>query len=181
MKCVLKNEEKDFELFENKMIILYILENSKKPLTLDQIVKYCEEFEDITYFDICTYIETLISNGFVEKTTQEENVFYNITTSGIYSLQELLEFIPGVNLYNIKKMINKNIIEIKTDSSINTTIIPIKNDEYKVSCYIKDGNDELVNITLYAGNKEQAKNISKNWSQNAEVIYEKLLEMLTKN
>ena len=181
MKCALKNDEKDFELFENKMIILYILENSKKSLTLNQIVKYCEEFEDITYFDICTYVDTLINNDYIEKSTQEGNTFYSITSSGQSTLQELLEFIPGVNLYNIKKMINKNIVEIKTDFSINTNIIPVKSDEYKVSCYIQDGIDELVNISIYAGNKEQAKNISKNWSENAEEIYSKLLEMLTKD
>ena len=72
-------------------------------------------------------------------------------------------------------------VEVKTEYSIDTTIIPIKEEEYKVSCYIKDGNDELINITMYAGDKEQAKNISKNWSKNSEEIYSKLLEMMTKD
>ena len=77
-------------------------------------------------------------------------------------------------------MINKNITKVKTDFSIDTTILPIKDDEYKVSCYIKDGNDELINITLYAGSKEQAKNIAKNWDEKAEEIYNQLLKAMTK-
>ena len=39
----------------------------------------------------------------------------------------------------------------------------------------------MINITLYAGTKEQAKNISTNWSENAEEIYIKLLELMTNN
>ena len=83
--------------------------------------------------------------------------------------------------HNIKKIINKNIVKIKTDYSIDNVVIPVKNDEFKVSCYIKDGNDELVNITMYAANKDQARNITKNWNSSAEQIYEKLLEMMTKD
>ena len=33
---------------------------------------------------------------------------------------------------------------------------------------------------MYAGDKEQAKNISKNWANNSEKIYTTLLEMMTK-
>lgn len=171
---------KDLEVFDNKIIVLYILENSNKPLTIDQIVKFCDEFDDITYFDICLYIDNLKSSGYIEESIEENTSLYSITKEGSDTLNELIELIPGVDLFNLKKVINKNIVEVKTEYSIDTNIIPIKSDEYKVSCYIKDGNDELVNISIYAGNKAQAKNISKNWSTNAEEIYTKLLDMMTK-
>lgn len=172
---------KDLEIFDNKIIVLYILDNSGKALTINQIAKFCEEFDDITYFDICGYVESLKSSSYIDEKHEDGNILYELTDSGTSTLKELLELIPGVNLYNLKKMINKNMVEVKTEYEIDTTIIPIKTDEFKVSCYIKDGNDELINISLYAGNKEQAKNISKNWSQNAEEIYTKLLEMITKD
>ena len=168
------------ELFDNKIVIMYILDNSSMPLTTDQIAKFCEEFEDITYFDICIYIEDLKKNGYITERIEEGNVLYTPTKEGVITLRELLELIPGVNLYNLKKIINKNMVEIKTEYSIDTNIIPIKEGEFKVSCYIKDGNDELINITMYAGDKEQAKNISKNWAENSEKIYSKLLELMTK-
>ena len=169
-----------FELFDNKIVILYILDNSSMPLTTDQIAKFCEEFEDITYFDICIYLENLKNNGYITERIEEDNILYTPTKEGVITLHELLELIPGVNLYNLKKMINKNMVEIKTEYSIDTNIIPIKEGEFKVSCYIKDGNDALINITMYAGDKEQAKNISKNWTENSEEIYSKLLELMTK-
>lgn len=168
------------EIFDNRIIILYILETSKKPLSLDNIINLCAEFDDITYFDICDYIDNLKSSNYIAETNEESTILYNITELGISTLQELLELIPGVNLYKLKKMIKKNITQVKTDYSIDTIIIPIKSEEYKVSCYIKDGNDELINITMYAGNKDQARNISKNWNSNAEQIYTKLIDLMTK-
>ena len=173
--------DKDLKLFDNKIIVLYILDKNSKPLTVDQISKFCEDFDDITYFDICSYIQELEKNEYINESHDESgNILYNITSSGILTLQELLELIPGVNLHNIKKIINKNIVKIKTDYSIDNIVIPVNNDEFKVSCYIKDGNDELINITMYATNKDQARNITKNWNNDAEQIYEKLLEMMTK-
>ncbi len=172
---------KDLELFDNKIIILYILEKNYKALTIEQITKFCEDFDDITYFDICSYIQELESNNYIAESYNESgDVLYKITPSGLSTLQELLELIPGVNLHNIKKIINKNFVKIKTDYSIENTVVPVNDDEFKVSCYIKDGNDELVNITMYAANKDQARNITKNWNNNAEEIYEKLLQMMTK-
>lgn len=172
---------KDLDIIDNKIIILYILDTSSKPLTIEQIVKFCEEFDDITYFDICSYLDSLKNSHYITEKTIDANVYYSLTESGINTLHELLELIPGMDLYHLKKMVQKNLVEVNTDYSIDTVTIPIKEDEYNVSCVIKDGNDELVNITLYAGNKEQARNIAKNWNENAESIYQQLLEMMTKD
>ena len=172
---------KDLELFDNKIIILYILSNSAKPLGITQIVKLCEEFEDITYIDICAYIDDLKRNNYISEILDENILTYELTQTGDTVLNELLELIPGVNLHNLKKIIDKNMTDVKKDYSVDTKIIPIKSEEYKVSCYIKDGIDELINITMYAGTKEQAKNISKNWSVNSEEIYTKILEYMTKD
>ena len=102
-----------------------------------------------------------------------------ITASGLSTLQELLELIPGVNLHNIKKIISKNIVKAKTDFSIDNVVVPV-NDAFKVTCTIKEDKDEVVSITMYAANKDHARNITRNWNNNAEEIYDKLLEMMTR-
>ena len=170
----------DLEIFDDKIIILYILENNSKPLSVEQIAKFCEDFDDITYFDICTYIQELKSNGYIEEIyTQSNGSSYVITASGLSTLQELLELIPGVNLHNIKKIISKNIVKAKTDFSIDNVVVPV-NDAFKVTCTIKEDKDEIVSITMYAANKDHARNITRNWNNNAEEIYDKLLEMMTR-
>lgn len=167
-------------VFDNKIIVLYILNNALKPLTIDQIIKLCEEFDDMTYFDIYTYIEQLKEKNFIDEMLENSSMTYFPTELGRNTLKELLELIPGVNIHNIKKSFNKNMIEVKQDFSVDTSIIPLNNDKYKVSCFIKEGNDELINISVYATSKEQAKNISRIWNEKFETIYSELLKMLTK-
>lgn len=171
--------KKDFELFDNKIIILYILDNSKIPLSVEQIQKFCGEFDDISYFDIHEYLFELEEQNLVVQVSQDNGIFFKITDEGYDTLRELLELIPGIDIYNLKKMVQKHISSLKQDYSIDYQIIPIKADEYKVSCYIKDGNDELINICLYAGAREQAKKIAKNWQNNAETIFKNIIEMMT--
>lgn len=167
------------EIFDNKLIVLYILDTSSMPLTIDQIAKFCADFDDITYIDICTYIEDLKESKYITEQTEQGNILYLPTELGKNILKELLELIPGVDLYKLKKHINKNMVTVKTDYSVDTNIYPLKNDDYKVSCSIKDGNTELVNITLYCANKDQARNITNIWNENATKLYDRIINMLT--
>ncbi len=170
---------KNLKIFDNRILILYILETAVSGLSTNQIMSFCSEFDDITYFDICDYIQNLESNNYIEPKKDSNAGIYTITENGLNILNELLELIPGADLYKLKKIITKNIISIKTEYTINSEIIPVKNDEFKISCYIKDGKEEVVNLTLYGGNKLETKNISKNWQENAEKIYSDILKELT--
>ena len=76
-------------------------------------------------------------------------------------------------------MLFRSIVKVKTDFSVDNIVVPL-NDRYKVTCYIKEGSDELVSITMYASDKSQARNITRNWNNDAVGIYERLLEMMTK-
>lgn len=170
--------ENESNVFDNKIIVLYILNNSSKPLSIDQIIKLCEEFDDLTYFDIYTYIQELKQSNFIDELLENGIMTYFATELGKNTLKELLELVPGVNIHNIKKSFNKKIVEVQKDFSVDTSIHPLRDDKFKVSCYIKEGNDELINISVYATSKDQAKNISKTWTEKFDTIYSKLLELL---
>lgn len=166
-------------VFDKKLIVLFVLKETNNTLSIDQIAKLCSEFEDITYFDICIYIEELKKSGYITESFQDSKSYYLLTETGKDILSELLELVPGINLLNMKNLLKLQIEDYKVDYEIDTNIIPIKSDEYKVGCYIKDGADELINITIYAGDKENAKKISKHWKENANDIYGKIIELMT--
>ena len=170
----------NFEFFDKKFIILLVLDESGSYLSLEQIVKMCSDFESITYFDICEYIDKLLASGHIRENIENGINYYSLTENGHSTLEELIELIPGISMHNIKKMLSKQINEIKKTYEIGSQIIPIKYGEYKIACYIKDGNDELLNITIYAGDMENAKTISKNWENDANNIYVKIIELMTK-
>ena len=168
------------DIFDKRIIILFVLKESKSPLSVEQISKLCSEFEDITYIDVCMYVDSLKKSEYINEVYEDNKVLYGLTTLGLDILNELIELIPGISLLNIKNILKEKMEDYKQDYEIDTMILPIKKDEYKVSCFIKEGNDELINLTIYAGDKENAKSISNNWKNNASDIYGKILELMTK-
>lgn len=167
------------DIFDKRLIVLFVLKESKSSLSAEQISKLCSEFDDITYIDICMFIDSLKNSGYILESYENSKIFYTLTESGLEILNELIELVPGISLLNMKNILKEKMEDYKQDYETDTIILPIKKDEYKVSCFIKDGNDELINLTIYAGDKENAKKISNNWKQNADELYGKIIDLMT--
>lgn len=171
--------EKDTKIFDKRLIVLFLLKETGSNLTLEQMSKLCSELEDITYIDICGYVESLLHSGYIIERIQDNKRFFELTITGENILNELIELIPGINWLNIKKILKKQMTNYGKDYEIGTKIIPVRGDSFKVSCYIKDNLDELINLTLFAGDKENVKKITKHWSENANEIYSKIIELMS--
>lgn len=169
----------EMDIFDKRLIVLFVLKESKVHLSAEQISKLCSEFDDITYIDICMFIDSLKNSGYIMETYENSKTFFCLTESGLEILNELIELIPGISLLNMKNVLKEKMDDYKQDYEVDTIILPIKKDEYKVSCFIKDGNDELINLTIFAGDKENAKRISNNWKENADELYGKIIELMT--
>ena len=70
--------------------------------------------------------------------------------------------------------------EFQNEVSVTSDFIPHNEHEYSVKCKIVENNQTLFELQIYAGSREQAKAISDNWNNNADEIYPKILEILTK-
>lgn len=169
----------EMDIFDKRLIVLFVLKESKVHLSTEQISKLCSEFDDITYIDICMFIDSLKNSGYIAETYENSKTFYTLTESGLEILNELIELVPGISLLNMKNVLKDKMEDYKQNYEVDTIILPIKKDEYKVSCFIQDGNDELINLTIFAGDKENAKRISNNWKENAEELYGKIIELMT--
>jgi len=169
----------DTDIFDKRLLILLLLKEINQPLTAEQITNLCSEFEDITYIDVCVFIDSLRNSNYVVEVYEDNKMFYSLTDAGTDILGELIELVPGINLLNIKNVLKNSFEDYKQSYEVDAMILPIKQDEYKVSCYIKDGNDELINLTIYAGDKDNAKKISANWKDNADDLYGKIIELMT--
>lgn len=171
--------DNDTNIFDKRLIVLFLLKETASKLTLEQIVTLCVDFEDITYIDIYTFIESLLKSGYVKEKIQDNKKYYELTEDGEDVLNELFVLVPGVNWLNIKKMIKGQMNDYNKQYEVGTKFILLGGDEVKVSCYIKDNSDELINLTIYAGNKDNAKKISEKWKQNSDEIYKKIIGLIS--
>lgn len=166
---------------DGKLVLLYILNKVNKDISAEQLQKISDEYEPISYFYMQQYLFDLQAKNMIEAYIESDVTIYRITDIGIQTLNSLVDIVPGIELHRLSKSIENKVVEIKKEYSSDTEFFPINDNEYKLNCYIKEGNEKIINISLYAGSKENAKLISNNWKQNSDTIYTKLLNILTGN
>ena len=78
--------ENSAELAENKLLVLYVINNLKYPITNAQLTEIILENNFINYFTLQQYISELITSKFLKyKKVNDKNLIY-ITNNGVNAL-----------------------------------------------------------------------------------------------
>lgn len=170
----------DETLAENKVLILYVLEKANKPLTNDVLYKIVLTAIDMNYFYFQQFMLDLINVGYIFSFQKEEQTLYQITDSGKKTLDLTLDLLPGI----IKLKADTNLKPILDSSEEEQSIVaeytPLSENHYTIICKVVENNETVFEVKTFAGSREQAKSIVDNWESNADTIYPKILDILTK-
>lgn len=170
----------DETLAENKVLILYVLEKANKPLTNDVLYKIVLAAVDMNYFYFQQFMIDLINVGYIFSFQKEDQTLYQITDSGKTTLDLTLDLLPGI----IKLRADTNLKPILDSSEEEQSIVaeytPLSENHYTIICKVVENNETVFEVKTFAGSREQAKQIVDNWQNNADNIYPKLLDILTK-
>ena len=168
-------------LAENKVLILYVLDTVKKPITNDALYSVVSSAVDLNYFYFQQFLLDLIEAKYVVRYTKETQDVYELTESGKNTLDLTLDILPGIIKLRIDTNLKSNIEMIENAQSIISEYTPKSENEYEVICRIVEDNEIIFEIKTNAYSREQAQNIVENWKKNATNLYPKLLGLLTKN
>ena len=175
MKLTSDNET----LAENKVLILYILNNVKEAMTNNSLYKIVLAVVDMNYFYFQQFLLDLIEHKFVMHYQNDENTLYQITEKGKETLELTEDLLPGIMKLQVDTNLKSAIEDVAEENSIVAEYIPKNENNYIVICKIVEHNECLFEIKTFAGSREQAKQIVDNWKSYAIQIYPKLLETLT--
>ena len=176
MKITSDNET----LAENKVLILYILDTVKKPITNDALYSIVTSAIDLNYFYFQQFLLDLIEVKYVVCYTKETQDVYELTESGKNTLDLTLDILPGIIKLRVDTNLKTNMEMFENAQSVVAEYIPKSENEYEVQCKIVEDNEIIFEIKTFAYSREQAKNIVDNWKQNAILLYPKLIGLLTK-
>ena len=175
------NENKE-QLTENKIIILYILNEISLPVASLQLTDILTVYAFMNYFSQREAIGELIETSMLKEHIDEtRRLFYILTDTGKAALSALPELLPLTIKQNFdthKNDIRKN---IKRAWEIGANHFIGENDAHYVRCFVRDGNDNnsfLIDITLLAGSKKLANEMCVKWKRSTEEIYSSLIGML---
>lgn len=177
MKITSDNET----LAENKVLILYILDTVKKPITNDALYSIVTSAIDLNYFYFQQFLLDLIEVKYVVCYTKETQDVYELTESGKNTLDLTLDILPGIIKLRVDTNLKSNMEMFENEQSVVAEYIPKSENEYEVQCKIVEENEIIFEIKTFAYSREQAQNIVDNWKKNAIKLYPKLIGLLTKN
>lgn len=177
----MKLTSNDETLAENKVLILYILNKIKKPITNNALYKIVLSVLDMNYFYFQQFLLDLVKNDFILTYEQEDQSLYLITDKGSRTLELTEDILPGILKLQVDTNLKYTLEDVNDEESIVAEYTPINENYYNVTCKILENNECLFEVKTFAGSREQAKQIVDNWKRHAGTMYPNLLEILTQD
>lgn len=174
MKITTDNET----LAENKVLLLYILDQVNKPISNDNFYKLVLTAVDMNYFYFQQFLLDLISTKFVITYKKEGQDIYELTEHGKNTLDLTLDILPGIVKLKVDTNLKTTLENVEEEHSIVAEYIPLNETNYVITCKIIENNETVFEVKTLAYSREQAKEIVDNWKNNAEKIYPNILELL---
>lgn len=168
------------ETAENKVFILYFMKKIRMAVGDIQFIKIMLENRFMNYFYFKQYLSELIEEGLLAIWRQEGQQFYEINEKGLEVLSMFESILPA----GLKKRVDESITPIRKNIRMETFISADysteNEDDYSVSCKIKEDDFSLIDLKITAGSKDDARTICNNWKNYPQEIYMEILETLLK-
>lgn len=138
--------ENSAELAENKLLVLYVIQSLKQPISKTQLTEIILENNFINYFTLQQYISELESSEFVGYVEKNNKKLITITKKGENVLSFFNERISPIKRDIIDNYISKTIDNIKKELTIHSDYTIEKNNSFIVD--LKALEDEILLIDL---------------------------------
>ncbi len=165
-------------LAENKILILYTLENTRLNLTKAQFSNVILECIYINYFELQQYIEELIKTGLVELDVFNEKEVITISPQGKSVLEMFKDRIQDRKKKEIDRYLIENINQLIKETTINHELSEGSQGTFQVTLTALENKEELIKLHMNFPTKETAEKAIKNWKDNSTKIYEVLYKEL---
>ncbi len=165
------------EIVQNKLIIMYIMQGLKIPVSNIHITKLVLETRLMNYFMLQQSLNELHDGKLVSLDKGQ----YVLTEAGRNALQYFLNLIPPGIKKRLDKTAPSNRKEIREETLITADFIPESEEKFTVACGIKENDFALIELKAAVGTKKEARSVCENWKNHSSEIYMEIIEALTKN
>lgn len=169
--------ENTAELAEDKLLLLYILNKIKLPISNNKLTEIVLENNFINYFTLQQYLSELASARFIKHIEQEEKHRIVISDKGLTVLSLFRNRISPSKIYSVDSYLDKQMKNIKNEISI-LADYTIQGDNYIVNLKAIENNSILIDIKLNVASNKQAKELCNKWKKNSSELYNKLFKIL---
>ena len=166
---------------ESSLAILYLLQEAKVPLNMEQICAALAESSEFTYIDASISITRMLDKNHILSFTTPLGDTYTITVDGRIVLAHLKTDLRGSIRKNITEYVNNNLSALSLESKISTRISTLDNGKFQIHLRAIDDDISMNDIILTASTEEEARLIVKNWELHADDAIAALYSILIKD
>lgn len=162
-------------------IILYTLAEAKRKVTHSQLSCLTLDGCNINFTNFQIALDNLVQIEYVKilpNNIDEKMPIYELTEKGIEANGFFAHSIPVYIREQIKEQIEPFFAKEKLKKSIKASLVPINENEYNVECALYESTSPLMEISFYAGSREVAAKIIRNFKANPEKVYSEIFKSL---
>lgn len=165
------------ELAQNKLILLYIIENSPHFFDKNELSEYVLEKDYLNFFLIKQYLSELLEGNLIELVEVDEKEKYMILEKGTLALQYFALKIPQKIRTELKEDFEEFSYVQKKETQIVADYFLKENEEYMVNLKLVENEETLFSIYISAPSSKEAEKICKKWKEDTEKIYKDIIDM----
>ena len=168
-------EERGFirDMLDVKVLILYVMSQAEKPLTIQSIYELCYQDDRLTYFDVCEAVPQLAATGHI----REESGCYTITEKG----RENVEITADSVAFTVRERARAAVETFNRESTrsghVRTEILE-RDGVCLALLELHDDVGKLMSMELTAPSRKQARKLTAAFHRSAEQIYSAVMEDL---
>lgn len=176
------NSDNTTALAENKVLILYLLDQIPNGIIENGLFKIVTSINGINYFYFKQVLTDLFETKLVGLITKDDSEgVIKITSEGKNALSLTQDVLPGILKLKADNLFKKELSSVTEETSVTAEFIPKNENDYTIKCKIVENNETIFEVRTVAGSRDRAKRIVDNWNSNASKIYPEILDILLKN
>ncbi len=157
-----------------KLMILYMLDSLKIPLTISQLSEFFVIKRYTSYFHMQQSVNDLCDAGFISREPVRKSSRFHLTESGKEALDMFGHKIPDA----IKEDIRAYYYSMRRELEFSSDFFPDQKGHYTVRARISENDITLLELTVSTYAREEAMSICDRWNSRDENYYHSLMASL---
>ena len=161
-----------------KLIILYMLDKVRFPLSNAQLSEFILEKEYTDYFTVQSALSELTETGFLKINTVRNTSLYDITEEGRKTLSYFQNRLSSDIREEIDSFLSEHSFELRHETSTPADYYRTPEGDYAVRCRVLERDSVLIDLTVTVPVKEQAEAVCSHWRNKSQSLYAFIMKEL---
>jgi predicted transcriptional regulator len=170
--------DETLELADNKLLLLYIFNKIKYPVSNLKITQIVLENDFMNYFTFQQYLTELINSNLLKVIENENKKRINITDLGAEVLAMFENRLSSIKKEKANQYLNKRIDLIKKELTVSSDFNIDNENSYIVNLKAFENEKTLIDIKLNIATNKQANDLCIKWRNDASELYNKVINLL---